>query len=218
MSARGPFQDKPKDKIGLRVEALSLSRGPRVLFENLSFAAASGAYVEVQGSNGSGKTSLLRALAGLLRPRSGVIAFDGVEEPTLATHYLGHDNGLKREASVRDHVRYWEGLFGVSYAATRETAAAEKIGLAAFGLHKQAELPVRVLSQGQARRLALMRLHIAPRPIWLLDEPAAGLDADARIQLAEFIQSHCVHGGIAIAAMHEPLGLEPAQVITIGSP
>ncbi len=110
MSARGPFQDKPS----IRVEALSLSRGGRVLFEGLSFAAASGAYVEVQGSNGSGKTSLLRAIAGLLRASAGEIAIAGVEEPSLALHYVGHANALKREASVREHLHYWAGLFGGS--------------------------------------------------------------------------------------------------------
>jgi heme exporter protein A len=159
---------------------------------------------------------LLRALAGLMRPRSGTITFDGVDDPALALHYIGHANALKREATVRDHVRYWEGLFGVRYPETTGMAHAEKVGLAAFGLLKQADLPVRVLSQGQARRLALMRLHIARRPIWLLDEPAAGLDADARrTLLAEFIESHCLQGGIAIAAVHEPLGLEPSHVVTI---
>lgn len=204
MSARGPFQDKPS----LRVEALTLSRGGRVLFENLSFAAASGAYVEVQGSNGSGKTSLLRAIAGLMRPRAGRIAFENVEEPALALHYVGHANAVKREASVSDHVRYWRGLFGARYD--------EAGGLAAFGLRHQADLPVRVLSQGQARRLALMRLDIAQRPIWVLDEPAAALDADGRAMLSRFIDAHCLNGGIAIAAVHEPLGPAPTQSIWIG--
>lgn len=209
MSARGPFQDKPS----IRVEALSLSRGQRVLFEDLTFAVGARAYVEVQGSNGSGKTSLLRAMAGFLRPQSGRVVIEGVEEPSLCVHYIGHDNGLKRDASVRDHVRYWEGLFGARYAGT----AGEMASMAAFGLHKQADLPVRVLSQGQARRLALMRLHIAPRPIWLLDEPAAGLDAEARRDLASLIESHCLNGGVAIAAVHEPLGLAPSQTITVGA-
>lgn len=205
MSARGPFHDKPS----IRVEALTLSRGGRVLFEDLSFAAASGAYVELQGSNGSGKTSLLRALAGFLKPRSGRIVFDGVEEPALALHYVGHANGLKREASAREHVRYWQGLFASS--------CHESMSLAAFGLIKQADLPVRALSQGQARRLALMRLHIAPRPIWLLDEPAASLDANGRDMLSEYVESHCLSGGLVVAAVHEPLGPTPAEVLRLGA-
>lgn len=207
MSARGPFQDKPKDKVGLRVEALSLSRGQRLLFENLSFAAAPGAYVEVQGSNGSGKTSLVRALAGLLRPRAGTIAFDGVEEPALALHYVGHANALKREASVRDHLHYWAGLFG---GAPSEDFVAQMLDLG-----RVMSLPVRVLSQGQARRLSLARLIVAPRPVWLLDEPAAALDDAGKAVLTEMIASQRASGGVVIAAVHEPLGAPSAQIVRV---
>lgn len=204
MGGSRPFQDKPS----LRVEGLSLARGGRVLFENLSFAVLSGGYVELRGANGAGKTSLLRALAGFLKPRAGSIAFENVVEPALALHFVGHANALKREASARHHLRYWSGLFGIS-------GYKESISLAAFGLIKHADLPVRALSQGQARRLVLMRLHIAERPIWLLDEPAAALDADGREMLGEFIESHCLGGGIAIAAVHEPLGPKPSQTVTL---
>lgn len=204
MGARGPFQDKPT----VRVEALSLARGGRVLFEHLNFAAKPGAYVEVRGANGAGKTSLLRAIAGFLKPRAGAIACDNTDDPALAMHFVGHMNALKREGSVLSHLRYWAGLFGVS-------AYEESNGLAAFGLNKQADLPVRALSQGQARRLALMRLYIVPRPIWLLDEPAAALDAEGREMLGALIESHRQQGGVAIAAVHEPLGPAPTQTITL---
>lgn len=203
MSARGPFQDKPS----LRVEALTLSRGGRVLFEGLSFAAASGVYVEVQGSNGSGKTSLLRAMAGLLRPHAGTIAFDGVEEPALALHYVGHANALKREASVREHLRYWAGLFGGS--------PSEDFVAQTLDLGRVMSLPVRVLSQGQARRLALARLIVAPRPVWLLDEPAAALDDSGKTVLNELIASQRLNGGIIVAAVHEPLGAAPSQIVRV---
>jgi heme exporter protein A len=203
MSARGPFQDKPS----IRVEALSLSRGGRMLFEGLSFAAASGAYVEVHGSNGSGKTSLLRAIAGFLKPQSGRIVFDGVEEPALALHYIGHANALKREASVREHLCYWAGLFG---GAPREEFVAQTLDLT-----RVLSLPVRALSQGQARRLALSRLIIAPRPVWLLDEPAASLDDAGRAALNALIASHRDGGGLVIAAVHEPLGASPSQTVRV---
>ncbi|MEZ5971965.1 MAG: heme ABC exporter ATP-binding protein CcmA [Hyphomonadaceae bacterium] len=205
MSARGPFRDRPS----IRVEALSLSRGQRVLFEGLSFAAASGAYVEVQGSNGSGKTSLLRAIAGLLRPRAGQIAIEGAEDPSLALHYVGHANALKREASVRAHLHYWAGLFGGSPS---EDYVAQMLGLGPV-----MSLPVRVLSQGQARRLALSRLIVAPRPIWLLDEPAAALDEGGKAVLNEMIAAQRASGGIAIAAVHEPLGAPPSQAIRVAA-
>ncbi|MBL8548029.1 MAG: heme ABC exporter ATP-binding protein CcmA [Hyphomonadaceae bacterium] len=191
----------------IRVEALALSRGGRVLFENLSFAAAPGDYVEVQGSNGSGKTSLLRAVAGLLRPRGGVIAFEGAEEPSLALHYVGHANGLKREASAREHLRYWTGLFGGS-ASEDDVAQTLEIG-------RVMDLPVRVLSQGQARRLALSRLLIAPRPVWLLDEPVAALDDAGKAAVNGMIASHRATGGLVIAAVHEALGPAPTKTLQV---
>lgn len=209
MSARGPFQDDPLHKLGIRVEALSLSRGGRVLFERLSFAAASGDYVEVQGSNGSGKTSLLRALAGLLRPRHGEIVFEGVNESSLALHYVGHANALKRETSVREHLHYWAGLLG---GTPSDDFVAQILGLT-----RVMALPVRALSQGQARRLALARLIVAPRPVWLLDEPAAALDDAGKAVLNELIASHRAGGGIVVAAVHEPLGPQPSQTVRVSS-
>ena len=203
MSARGPFQDRPS----VRVESLALSRGDRVLFEGLSFASAPGSYVEVRGANGAGKTSLLRAIAGFLRPSAGAIHFENTDEPTLALHYVGHRNGLKANLSVRSHVRYWAELFGGGAAPD----ALERVGLA-----PQADLPVRALSQGQARRLALARLLAAPRPIWLLDEPAAALDAQGRALVRDLVEAHCAQGGIALAAVHEPLGLTPTHAVMLG--
>ncbi len=204
MSGSGPFQDKP----ALRVEGLTLSRGERTLVRDLSFAAAAGGLVEIRGGNGVGKTTLLRAIAGFVKPRAGRIAFENVEEPALALHHVGHLNGLKATASVRAHLHYWAGLFGV---ARRGEDALTRMGLAA-----QADLPARVLSQGQARRLALARLVIAPRPIWLLDEPAASLDAQGRSVLSELVALHRAEGGLALAAVHEPLGGEPSLVLTLG--
>lgn len=205
MSGSGPFQDK----LSLRVEQLSLSRGERLLARDLSFEVEAGAFVEIRGGNGTGKTTLLRAIGGYFRPREGRIVFDGVGEPSLALHYVGHLNGLKGGASVRSHLRYWAGLFGV---AGQEERALERLGLRA-----QADLPARVLSQGQSRRLALTRLVLAPRPLWLLDEPAAGLDAQGKAMLAELIAAHCGDGGIALAAVHEPIGPTPTRVLTVGA-
>ncbi|ANP44693.1 heme ABC exporter ATP-binding protein CcmA [Candidatus Viadribacter manganicus] len=203
MSARGPFQDKPI----IRVEALALSRGGHLLFQDLSFTANAGDYVEVVGSNGSGKTSLLRAMAGFLRPISGRISFEGVDEPALAFHYLGHANGLKREASPREHLSYWAGLFG--------GAPSEDFVSKALDLNRVMALPVRVLSQGQSRRLALARLIVAPRPVWLLDEPAAALDDSGKAVLNELIGAHRAGGGIVVAAVHEPLGAAPSQTLRV---
>ncbi|HRP12093.1 MAG TPA: heme ABC exporter ATP-binding protein CcmA [Terricaulis sp.] len=204
MNAAGPFPDKN----AVEVAQLTLARGARVLIEGLSFRAEPGEYVELRGANGTGKTSLLRAIAGFLRPKGGQVRIHGAEEPALALHYVAHQNGLKGAASVRGHLRYWAGLFG---APLDEAAALDQLGLA-----RQADLPARVLSQGQARRLALTRLVIAPRPIWLLDEPAAALDAEGRAVLAGLIEAHRARGGIALAAVHEALGPAPSREIVLG--
>ena len=204
MGAGGPFREEPT----LRVEKLALERGGRLLFAALNFDAPPGAFVEIRGANGSGKTSLLRAIAGFLKPRSGRIVLENVEEAATALHFLGHHNGLKPTASVRAHLAYWAGLLG-------GTPARGDFG-GSLGLERLADLPARVLSQGQARRLALARLLLAPRPIWLLDEPASGLDAEGRAALSSIVEAHCAQGGLALAAVHEPLGPPPAHVVTIG--
>ncbi|MEQ1707022.1 MAG: heme ABC exporter ATP-binding protein CcmA [Terricaulis sp.] len=204
MGANRPFREEPK----LRVESLAVARGGRVIFEGLGFVAEAGALVELRGANGSGKTSLLRALAGFLKPLTGRVVFENIHEPALALHYVGHQNGLKPTASVRAHLAYWAGLLGG--AVTGEDVSMT-VGLAGL-----ADLPARVLSQGQARRLAIARLLLAPRPIWLLDEPASALDAKGRTVLANVIEAHCAQGGLVLAAVHEPLGPSPTQVLSIG--
>lgn len=203
MGAGRPFHETPS----LRVDALTIARGGRALFENVSLGASPGGYVEIVGANGSGKTSLLRAIAGFLRPRAGRIVFEGAAEPALALHYVGHQNGLKPTADVRAHLRYWAGLFG---GAANEDAVFKALGLGNF-----TQLPARALSQGQARRLALARLIVAPRPVWLLDEPAAALDVAARAALRELVDAHRANGGIVLAAVHEPLGPAPSAVVTL---
>jgi heme exporter protein A len=203
MGGSGPFQDKPS----LRVEGLSLARGGRVLFENLNFAVSSGGYLELRGANGSGKTSLLRALAGFLKSHIGSIDYGGISEPSLALHFIGHANALKPTASVRSHLRYWSGLLG--------GAIYESKVLARAGLSGMSDRPARTLSQGQARRLALTRLLIASRPIWLLDEPAAALDDSGRTFVRELVDEHRTNGGVVIAAVHEALGPAPSQTVTL---
>lgn len=202
MGGSGPFQDKPS----LRVEGLSLARGGRVLFEELSFAVSSGGYVELRGANGAGKTSLLRALAGFLKPRAGSIVYGDCPEAALALHFIGHANALKPTATVQSHLRYWSGLLG---------GAIGDEALSRVGLSGLSDRPARTLSQGQARRLALSRLLVAPRPIWLLDEPAAALDESGRALVRDLIDAHRANGGLVVAAVHEPLGPAPSQTVTV---
>ncbi len=193
----------------LALHDLALARGGRVLFENLNLRVAAGEFGVIRGRNGAGKTSLLRAIAGWLRPHAGRIAFaDGVDASS-SLHVIGHGDGLKGGLGVGAHVAYWAGLLGGERASVAR--ALDQVGLAAL-----ADLPARILSRGQARRLALARLIVAPRPIWLLDEPAAGLDGDGKALLDAMIGAHCAAGGVALAALHEALGPNPDHVVQLG--
>jgi heme exporter protein A len=193
----------------VRVEGLRIVRGGRELFDNLSFIASASDYIEIKGANGAGKTSLLRALAGFLWPAAGRIHVLGDEEPSTALHFIGHQTALKGAASVRSHLHYWAGLFGGE-------ANADDV-LAKLGIARAADLPVRALSQGQARRLSLARLLVAPRLVWLLDEPGAGLDSAGRAMLADLMTAHRAQGGTILAAVHEPLGIEPSLSLRVGA-
>ena len=196
----------------LSLEGLTLARGSRLLIQDLTTAFEPGALVELTGPNGSGKTTLLRAIAGFVRPLEGAIrlgeAADAEDRGSLV-HLLGHRDGLKGPLSLKAHVSYWARLFAGDPAKADD--ALDRVGLKGF-----AELPSRVLSQGQSRRLALTRLLVAPRPVWLLDEPAAGLDKAGKQLLIDLIDQKIAEGGLIIAAVHEPIG-RPAQSLPLES-
>lgn len=194
--------------MSLVVENLTLERGGWRLFEGVSFDAPAGAHLALTGPNGAGKTSLLRALAGFLQPAAGTILMDGrtPEDAQQSMHVLGHRDGLKASLDVRAHVQFWAGLLGGDEDAGK---VLETVGLA-----RVADLPARVLSAGQARRLALARLLIARRPLWLLDEPAASLDSEGKALLEALIGGHRAGGGTVVAAVHEPLGA-PTQTVRL---
>ena len=185
----------------LSVADLTLSRGERVLFRDLSLSLAAGEAVALTGANGAGKTSLLRALAGFLRPDAGTIAFadaDPAEAQRRHLHWLGHLDGLKGARRARDELAFqaqWLGADADGIAAAVDVLALDPL----------ADLEVRQLSAGQRRRLAFARLIAAPRPIWLLDEPFAPLDARWRAALGVLMQAHLDKGGAILAAVHDPL-------------
>jgi heme exporter protein A len=183
------------------VSGLSVSRGERVLFRNLDLSLSAGEAVALTGSNGSGKTSLLRAIAGFLRPDSGQIIFSGGEASDARAervHWLGHLDGLKSARRARDEL-----AFQSAWAGSDSGGMAAAISLLA--LEPLLDLEVRRLSAGQRRRLAFARLLAAPRPIWLLDEPFAPLDQRWRAALGELMQAHLDGGGSILAAVHDPL-------------
>ncbi len=194
----------------IAVEGLALSRGERVLFRDLSFSAGSGEVVALTGANGAGKTSLLRALAGFLRPDAGVVSFADVEAGEARTkhlHWLGHLDGLKGARRAREELAFqarWLGASDDGIAAAVDVLALEPL----------LDLEVRKLSAGQRRRLAFARLIAVQRPIWLLDEPLSPLDARWRAALGVLMKAHVDRGGAIIAAVHDPLPL-PARALDI---
>ena len=196
----------------LTVAALTLSRGERVLFRDLSLTLSSGEAVALTGANGAGKTSLLRALAGFLRPDAGSIAFadaDLAEARRRHIHWLGHLDGLKGARRARDELTFqarWLGADAAGIAAAVDVLALEPL----------LDLEVRQLSAGQRRRLAFARLVATPRPLWLLDEPFAPLDARWRAALGVLMQAHLDKGGAILAAVHDPLPVA-ARPVEIGA-
>ncbi len=216
-------------------EALALDRGGRRLFEDLSFHLRPGEAIALTGPNGAGKTSLLRAIAGLLRPAAGQIRFASAQGPieadearASALHWLGSADGLKGSRTAAAELRFWSEWTGESPVRLSGRGGPERSGpererttldsvLDALGLTSHAHTEVRRLSTGQRRRLALARLLASFRPLWLLDEPLAPLDARWRTRVGEMMHAHLDEGGLIIAAVHDtlPIGarelrLEPA--------
>lgn len=192
----------------LLASSLTCVRGGREVFSGLSFEAAAGQLLAVTGRNGSGKTSLLRLIAGLLPPAGGSLALEGGDaELTLAeqAHYLGHRDALKPALSVLENLIFWRDFLGGEVFDAPES-------LAAVGLAHAAHLPAAYLSAGQRRRLSLARLLTVRRPLWLLDEPTNALDAGGQDMAAGLMREHLGTGGLIVAATHAPLGLAAKEL------
>lgn len=197
----------------LVAEGLAGERGGEPVFSDVGFALSEGDALVVTGANGSGKSTLLRVVAGLLPPAAGSVTLEGGgEEWTTvmsACHYLGHQNGMKTALTLAENLGFWRGFQGEPHLETGE--ALEMVGLGALG-----HLPFGYLSTGQKRRVAIARLLVSWRPVWLLDEPTAGLDAASERQFGALMQAHREDGGIVVAATHLPLGLAGALEIRMG--
>ena len=189
----------------LTAENLALKRGDRLLFEGLDFRVGAGQTLALEGANGAGKTSLLRLIAGFLNPQAGRLTFhtqagdvSDAEERGQWIGWLGHQDGLKPQLTVAEQLTFFARL----YRSVSDLPAV----LEDVGLKRQADLPCRYLSAGQKRRLALARLVVSGRPLWLLDEPFAALDLNGQDLISRLMAMHCAAGGLVIAATHDPLG------------
>jgi heme exporter protein A len=188
---------------------LTCARGERLVFSGLGFEIGPGEALVLEGRNGSGKTSLLRLMAGLARPESGRIGWDGgdlrddPEAHAARTRYVGHLDAVKPQLTVLENIGFWAALHGGDGASARN-------GLAAFGLDALVNAPARYLSAGQRRRLALARLTAAPATLWLLDEPTIALDRGSVAALMQALAAHLDGGGMAAIATNVDLALPEA--------
>jgi heme exporter protein A len=196
-------------KTSLAAHGISCQRGGRLLFADLSFALQPGEGLLVTGPNGAGKTSLLRLIAGLLPLHAGSIASGDASVPLAELcHYVGHLNGIKGALTLRENVAFWVDFLGGDGADLGDA-------IETFGLSDLEELPAGLLSAGQKRKLALLRLFAAPRPIWLLDEPSVSLDAPSVKVLDKAIAGHLAQDGIAVIASHTLLKVKFAHELAL---
>jgi len=203
----------------LEVSNLACSRGDHQLFSGLSFKLRPGQIMQVQGENGSGKTSLLRALCGFMMPAEGKITWHGTDIRNLdeayyaEVLYLGHLNAIKDDLSALENLRISAGLSGTELNENEALTA-----LRSMGLKRRELLPTKVLSQGQKRRVALARLLVSGAALWILDEPLAALDVGAVLLIQELVTDHLRRQGMVIFTTHQPLEIAGFEMTRLSLP
>jgi len=194
---------------------LGCTRGDRTLFTDVSLALGPGALLHVTGSNGSGKTTLLRTLCGLSQPAAGEIRWSGApivrlgDEYRARLAYIGHQDGVHGELTPFENLRL-AGCLGERAEPAAILTALERLGLAAVR-----DFTTKLLSQGQRRRLALARLLVSPRPLWILDEPFSALDTRSSRLVETLLHEHAARGGCAVLSSHQELRLQDVRVMTL---
>jgi heme exporter protein A len=194
----------------LKADNLTCERGGRMVLRGVSLALKPGELMQLTGPNGSGKSTLLRLIAGLNEQVSGTITLEGSSDDLTIgqqAHYIAHQEAVKSALSVHENLAFWRDFLGGGDVDE---------ALAAFDLTRLSSYPAGLLSAGQKRRLALARLVLVPRLLWLLDEPTVGLDAASLDRLVKVMAGQLERGGMIIAATHVPLGREPDRRLDLG--
>ena len=194
----------------LAASNLACERGGRTVFSNQNFSLGSGELLQLTGPNGAGKSTLLRLLANLSEPSQGKISLEGGApelSPGQQAHYIAHSDASKSALTVTENLKFWRDFLGGGDLMR---------ALQAVNLSALADYPVALLSAGQKRRLALARLALVPRAIWLLDEPSVGLDEASQKLLVALMNGHLREGGLIVAATHVSLGLDPDKKLHLG--
>ena len=191
------------------------------MFQDLSFVLESGTALIVTGANGIGKSSLLRTLAGLVPLAGGALRLEGGEADRLPqehAHYFGHQNAVKQALTVVENLAFWQSFTAPAEVSDFNGTAIEPTqALEQLGIGHTAHLPAGFLSAGQTRRLALARLLVKPRPLWLMDEPTSALDRSSEAQLLDLMNAHLKAGGLIVAATHSDLALTSKKVLHLQS-
>ena len=194
----------------LSAENLACERCGRTVFSNQNFSLGSGELLQLTGPNGAGKSSLLRLLASLSEPSHGKISLEGGAPdltPGQQAHYIAHNDASKSALTVTENLKFWRDFMGGGDLMR---------ALQAVNLSALADYPMALLSAGQKRRLALARLALVPRAIWLLDEPSVGLDEASQKLLVALMNGHLREGGLIVATTHVALGLNPDKNLHLG--
>jgi heme exporter protein A len=205
-----------KSNLVLQAQSLTCVRGEKELFANLSFEVSAGHCLHVRGENGVGKTSLLRLLAGLSKPESGQIFWNGEAIASISSAYhanllfLGHRDALKEELSALENLQMYAHLDAVSLTTEKALSA-----LWRFGLRGRENLPVHYLSAGQKRRVLMARMLTRQATLWLLDEPFNALDVKAVSELERLIEEHLIAGGLLVLTSHQPVNIPGVKVLEL---
>lgn len=197
--------------LAMHAEGLACGRAGMALCQDLNFSVLSGQCLLLRGPNGTGKTTLLLTLAGIVPPLAGSWTAQGPQDEPAPVHYCGHRNAIKPRLTVLENLLFWRQVNGA-------TGVSAEAALVEVGLGGLEDLDAGYLSAGQGRRLALARLRVSLRPLWLLDEPTAALDVEGHGLVTRLIEGHLRMGGLVIVATHDPIHLShpaPVQTLTL---